>query len=113
MPTTEFSTPVSTGADEAVTIQKRARLSAIHVIRGSAITIESQIAHVDAATGNDRVVNSGPSTVRPLSNAVLAEKIGGTGATLGQTLTKLGDFGMKWRAEDVAAEAARIAALNP
>ena len=102
---TEISTPVSAGVNETVTIQKRARLSAIHVVRGSAITTESQIAHVAATTGEDRVVNSGPATVRLLSDAVLAEKIGGVGATLGQTLSKLGDFGMKWRAEDIAAAA--------
>ena len=99
---TEISTPVSVAPDENVVIKKRSRVSAIHIARGSSIVFETQVAHIDSATGNDRVVNSGPTVTRVLSTS-LGDKIGGTGATLGQTIAKLGEFYEKYHAEDIAA----------
>lgn len=107
MPATEFFTPVSAGPDEVgLTIQKRTRLYAIHAARGASITLETQVASIDAATGNDRVVNSGPSVTRPLSAAVLAQTVlvGGQPVSLATLLQSVAKFYPVWRAEDIAAQ---------
>lgn len=102
---TEFSTPVTTGSDETVVIKKRARISAIHVVRSGAITFETQVAHIDSATGQDRIVNRGPDVIRPLDDKALAETVtvGGKEVSLDTLLKVIAKFQSRWLAEDIAA----------
>lgn len=100
----ELAPPTSAGANETVTLKKRARISNININRGDAIIFSTEISHIDNATDLDRKVVPGPQTLRPLTPAMLATQVGGTGATLGQMIAKLGDFYAQFRAEDVAAQ---------
>lgn len=99
----ELNPPTSIGANESIVVKKVNRLASIHVQRGATICFATEDAHVDSVTDQDRVVNRGHEVIRPLTAAILATKVGGTGATLGQTLAKLGDFYAQFRAEDVVA----------
>lgn len=107
----DFATPVSAGSDEVVTIQKRTRISEIHITR-SGIVIASETADINAANGQDRRVNKAGEVTRPLSAAILAETvtIGGQQVSLDTLLKGIAKFQPRWLAEDIAAAAA---AQNP
>ncbi len=102
---TELAPPVTLSANETVVLKKRRRLVVITIDRnGGNIVFSSEDVSIDNATDLDRKAVPGPTTIRPLSPAILATKVGGTGADLATAIAKLGDFYTQFRAEDVAAQ---------
>lgn len=112
----EIYTPTSDGVNTTVVVKFQTRIQSITIARDGFIVFNRERAQIDNATGSDITQASRlPETQRRVG-AVLQDSVtvGPLTVSFSQLLQVLGKFEAKFRAEDVAAaEAARLAALNP